>query len=250
MFDIVLGVGMTLIFIEWTDSEGNAFTDGGSLKYSGDVQHPKAVVRKDSADGEILADIEIEYVDADGNPITSEWTGSYSVRIKVDNTLYGIDGECLESVSYNIIVDDNGDGEYKIIRIEIGGNYKSSYTIGEQFNAAGMIVYGIYPDGERTEINVNDYTYAPKEALTEGDNTITVSYGDLSASFTVRAGSISGPMGGDFDGSKFVSKKMFAICMSGVAALITVCVLLVCVVIHLARRIPKRSDSAGEEESD
>lgn len=52
------------------------------------------------------------------------------------------------------------------------------------------------------------------------------------------------------DGSKFVSKKMFAICMSGVAALITVCVLLVCVVIHLARRIPKRSNSAGEEESD
>ena len=249
-FDIVLGVGMTLIFIEWTDSEGNAFTDGGSLKYSGGVQHPKAVARKDSADGEILTDIEIEYVDADGNPITSEWTGSYSVRIKVDNTLYGIDGECLESVSYNIIVDDNGDGEYKIIRIEIGGNYKSSYTVGEQFNAAGMIVYGIYPDGERTEINVNDYTYAPKEALTEGDNTITVSYGDLSASFTVRAGSISGPMGGDFDGSKFVSKKMFAICMSGVAALITVCVLLVCVVIHLARRIPKRNDSAGEEESD
>ena len=52
MFDIVLGVGMTLIFIEWTDSEGNAFTDGGSLKYSGDVQHPKAVARKDSADEE------------------------------------------------------------------------------------------------------------------------------------------------------------------------------------------------------
>ncbi len=249
-FDIVLGVGMTLIFIEWTDSEGNAFTDGGSFKYSGEVQHPKAVVRKDSADGEILTDIEIEYVDADGNPITSEWTGSYSVRIKVDNTLYGIDGECLESVSYNIIVDDNGDGEYKIIRIEIGGNYKSSYTVGEQFNATGMVVYGVYPDGERTEINVNDYTYAPKEALTEGDNTITVSYGDLSASFIVRAGSTSGPMGGDFDGSKFVSKKMFAICMSGVAALITVCVLLVCVVIHLARRIPKRSDSAGEEESE
>ena len=249
-FDIVLGVGMTLIFIEWTDSEGNAFNNGGSLKYSGEVQHPKAVARKDSADGEILTDIEVEYVDADGNPITSEWTGSYSVRIKVDNTLYGIDGECLESVSYNIIVDDNGEGEYKIIRIEIGGNYKSSYTVGEQFNATGMVVYGVYPDGQRIEVNVNDYTYAPKEALTEGDNTITVSYGDLSASFIVRAGSISGPIGGDFDGSKFVSKKMFAICMSGVAALITVCVLLVCVVIHLARRIPKPNVGAGEEEGD
>ncbi len=230
-FDIVLGVGMTLIFIEWTDSEGNVFTDGGSLKYSGGVQHPKAVARKDSADGEILTDIEIEYVDADGNPITSEWTGSYSARIKVDNTLYGIDGECLESVSYNIIVDDNGDGEYKIIRIEIGGNYKSSYTIGEQFNATGMIVYGIYPDGERAEINVNDYTYAPKEALTEGDNTITVSYGELSASFTVRAGSISGPMGGDFDGGEYVKKKLYIITVAAIGGLLGICILMAGVII-------------------
>ena len=247
-FDIVLGVGMTLIFIEWTDSEGNAFTDGGSFKYSGEVQHPKAVVRKDSADGEILTDIEIEYVDADGNPITSEWTGSYSVRIKVDNTLYGIDGECLESVSYNIIVDDNGDGEYKIIRIEIGGNYKSSYTVGEQFNATGMVVYGVYPDGERTEINVNDYTYAPKEALTEGDNTITVSYGDLSASFTVRAGSISGPMGGDFDGSNFVSKKLYLITVGAVGGLILLSVILACVIIKLARKIQRLFAAAGISE--
>ncbi len=246
-FDIVLGVGMTLIFIEWTDSEGNAFTDGGSLKYSGGVQHPKAVARKDSADGEILADIEIEYVDADGNPITSEWTGSYSVRIKVDNTLYGIDGECLESVSYNIIVDDNGEGEYKIIRIEIGGNYKSSYTIGEQFNATGMIVYGIYPDGERAEINVNDYTYAPKEALTEGDNTITVSYGDLSASFTVRAGSISGPMGGDFDGGEYVKKKLYIITVAAIGGLLIICIALIFV---LLGRMPKKKESRARGDSD
>ncbi len=246
-FDIVLGVGMTLIFIEWTDSEGNAFTDGGSLKYSGGVQHPKAVARKDSADGEILTDIEIEYVDADGNPITSEWTGSYSVRIKVDNTLYGIDGECLESVSYNIIVDDNGDGEYKIIRIEIGGNYKSSYAIGEQFNATGMIVYGVYPDGERAEINVNDYTYAPKEALTEGDNTITVSYGDLSASFTVRAGSISGPMGGDFDGGEYVKKKLYIITVAAIGGLLIICIALIFV---LLGRMPKKKESRARGDSD
>ena len=254
-FDIVLGVGMTLIFIEWTDSDGNAFTDGGSLKYSGDVQHPKAVVRKDSADGEIITDIEIEYVDADGNPITSKWTGSYSVRIKVDNTLYGIDGECLESISYNIIVDDNGDGEYKIVRIEIGGNYKSSYAIGEQFNATGMVVYGIYPDGEKAEINVNDYTYAPKEALTEGDNTITVSYGNLSASFTVRAGSISGPMGGDFDGGEYVKKKLYIITVAAIGGLLMICILMAGVIIsgnsrerkYLREVIRRREESESKD---
>ncbi|MCI8325380.1 MAG: hypothetical protein HFH71_02405, partial [Clostridia bacterium] len=176
-----------------------------------------------------------------------EWTGSYSVRIKVDNTLYGIDGECLESVSYNIIVDDNGDGEYKIIRIEIGGNYKSSYTIGEQFNAAGMIVYGIYPDGERTEINVNDYTYAPKEALTEGDNTITVSYGNLSASFTVRAGSISGPMGGDFDGGEYVKKKLYIITVAAIGGLLIICIALIFV---LLGRMPKKKESRARGDSD
>ncbi|MDE6550493.1 MAG: bacterial Ig-like domain-containing protein [Clostridia bacterium] len=250
-FDIVLGVGMTLIFIEWTDGEGNAFEDGGSLMFNGEVQYPKAVIRRDTADGEEITDIVISYTDADGNPITSKWTGSYSVKISVDNTLYGIDGECLESISYNIVVDASGNGEYKIISIEIGGNYKSSYSVGEKFNASGMIVYGVYPDGERVEINVNDYAYTPQDTLADGDNTITVSYGDLSATFTVRAGEIlSGGSIGDFDASNYVSKKIYIITTAALAALIMISIVVGVIIINKVSHHYPASANKGKQEAD
>ncbi len=69
------------------------------------------------------------------------------------------------------------------------------------------------------------------ETLAEGDNTITVSYGDLSASFTVRAGSISGPMGGDFDGGEYVKKKLYIITVAAIGGLLGICILMAGVII-------------------
>ncbi len=69
------------------------------------------------------------------------------------------------------------------------------------------------------------------ETLAEGDNKITVSYGDLSASFTVRAGSISGPMGGDFDGGEYVKKKVYIITVAAIGGLLGICILMAGVII-------------------
>ncbi|MDE6551329.1 MAG: bacterial Ig-like domain-containing protein, partial [Clostridia bacterium] len=115
----------------------------------------------------------------------------------------------------------------------------------EKFNASGMIVYGVYPDGEKVEINVNDYTYTPQDTLADGDNTITVSYGELSATFTVRAG--EGGVG-NFDGSKYVSKKLYLITIIAVGGLILLSVILACVIIKLARRIQRLFAAAGISE--
>ena len=85
------------------------------------------------------------------------------------------------------------------------------------------------------------------ETLAEGDNTITVSYGDLSASFTVRAGSISGPMGGDFDGGEYVKKKVNIITVAAIGGLLVICIALIFV---LLGRMPKKKESCARGDSD
>ncbi len=85
------------------------------------------------------------------------------------------------------------------------------------------------------------------ETLAEGDNTITVSYGDLSASFTVRAGSISGPMGGDFDGGEYVKKKLYIITVAAIGGLLIICIALIFV---LLGRMPKKKESRARGDSD
>ncbi len=243
-FDIILGQGMTLVFVEWTDSEGNAFTSGGSLAFNDAVQHP--VVKITDGGGNAVTDAEVSYTDGAGNAITSKWTGSYSVKISIDTGKYAIDGACSETCDYVIAVNSEGKGEYKIISIEIGGNYKKNYAIGESFDSYGMTVYGIYPDGERVELGSNDYSYTGGEELVEGDNTVTVSYGELSASIVVKAGEL---VEGGVVSGKWVSIKMFAICISAIGVLTLICVILAAVIVT---RLPSKraADNVDVNEAD
>ncbi len=243
-FDIILGQGMTLVFVEWTDSEGNAFTSGGSLAFNDAVQHP--VVKITDGGGNAVTDAEVSYTDGAGNAITSKWTGSYSVKISIDTGKYAIDGACSEVCDYVIAVNSEGKGEYKIISIEIGGNYKKNYAIGESFDSYGMTVYGIYPDGERAELGSNDYSYTGGEELVEGDNTVTVSYGELSASIVVKAGEL---VEGGVVSGKWVSIKMFAICISAIGVLTLICVILAAVIVT---RLPSKraADNVDVNEAD
>ncbi len=243
-FDIILGQGMTLVFVEWTDSEGNAFTSGGSLAFNDAVQHP--VVKITDGGGNAVTDAEVSYTDGAGNAITSKWTGSYSVKISIDTGKYAIDGACSETCDYVIAVNSEGKGEYKIISIEIGGNYKKNYAIGESFDSYGMTVYGIYPDGERVELDINDYSYTGGEELVEGDNTVTVSYGELSASIVVKAGEL---VEGGVVSGKWVSIKMFAICISAIGVLTLICVILAAVIVT---RLPSKraADNVDVNEAD
>ncbi|MDE6550029.1 MAG: bacterial Ig-like domain-containing protein, partial [Clostridia bacterium] len=115
----------------------------------------------------------------------------------------------------------------------------------EKFNASGMIVYGVYPDGEKVEINVNDYTYTPQDTLADGDNTITVSYGELSVTFTVRAG--EGGVG-NFDGSKYVSKKLYIITIAAIGGLLVLSLIMCAIIIF---RMPaKRKEESSDDTTD
>ena len=191
------------------------------------VQHP--VVKITDGAGNAVTDAEVSYTDVAGKAITSKWTGSYSVKISIDTGKYAIDGACSEVCDYVIAVNSEGKGEYKIISIEIGGNYKKNYAIGESFDSYGMTVYGIYPDGERVELGSNDYSYTGGEELVEGDNTVTVSYGELSASIVVKAGELV--EGGILSLDKYVSKKLYLITIIAVGALLLACVVMAGVII-------------------
>ncbi|MCI8325511.1 MAG: hypothetical protein HFH71_03075, partial [Clostridia bacterium] len=75
----------------------------------------------------------------------------------------------------------------------------------------------------------NDYSYTGGEELVEGDNTVTVSYGELSASIVVKAGELV--EGGILSLDKYVSKKLYLITIIAVGVLLLACVVMAGVII-------------------
>lgn len=55
---------------------------------------------------------------------------------------------------------------------------KTTYTEGESFSTAGMVITATYDDGSTAAIN--EYTYSPNGALTPSDTTITITFGGKS----------------------------------------------------------------------
>ena len=58
---------------------------------------------------------------------------------------------------------------------------KATYTEGETFDKAGMVVKATYSDGSSKELGENEYTVAPATALTAADALVTISYGGKTA---------------------------------------------------------------------
>ena len=215
VYSIVPEVGRVVVFIEWR-SEAGAFEDGGELVYNGEVQYPRVSVR--DRDGNELSGVEIIY--NGGDAIISKYVGEYTLSVRVSGNYY-IDSSCLTTIKYKIVADAEGKGEYKIIDIEITGSYKKNYNVGEKFENVGMIVNAIYTDGSKEEIYDYEYT---QDALQEGDNTITVTYGEFSKSITVSAGIKNA------DG-EWVSKKLYIITIASIGSLLVLCIILVIVLI-------------------
>ena len=59
---------------------------------------------------------------------------------------------------------------------------KTTYTAGENFSPAGMVIEATYNDGSKKD--VTGYTYTPTGALTTSDTTITISYTEGSVTET------------------------------------------------------------------
>ena len=138
------------------------------------------------------------------------------------------------------MADAEGKGEYKIIDIEITGSYKKNYNVGEKFENVGMIVNAIYTDGSKEEIYDYEYT---QDALQEGDNTITVTYGEFSKSITVSAGIAS------VDG-KWVSKKVYIITTAAIVILILLCIALASGIIHMNKKMQRMFNAVIGSDND
>ncbi len=234
VYSIVPEVGRVVVFIEWR-SEAGAFEDGGELVYNGEVQYPRVSVR--DRDGNELSGVEIIY--NGGDAIISKYVGEYTLSVRVSGNYY-IDSSCLTTIKYKIVADAEGNGEYKIIDIEITGSYKKNYNVGEKFENVGMIVNAIYTDGSKEEIYDYEYT---QDALQEGDNTITVTYGEFSKSITVSAGIAS------VDG-KWVSKKVYIITTAAIVVLILLCIALASGIIHMNKKMQRMFNAVIGSDND
>lgn len=73
--------------------------------------------------------------------------------------------------------------EVTLENIELLGEYKISYTVGESFSTKGMVVKAVYSDN--TSKYVSNYTYAPSGALSLTDDTVTVTYENKTANIAI-----------------------------------------------------------------
>jgi hypothetical protein len=71
----------------------------------------------------------------------------------------------------------------RVVELEVGGQYKMVYRIGEQFDDSGLVVTAIYNDEDRVE--VTDYELRVPSFNTPGEKEIFVTYGGARTSFTV-----------------------------------------------------------------
>ena len=71
----------------------------------------------------------------------------------------------------------------EVTKIEVKAPDKLTYQAGETLDTEGMIVTAYYADGSQEE--VTNYTVSELDSSTPGEKTITVTYGEAAAEFTV-----------------------------------------------------------------
>ena len=69
--------------------------------------------------------------------------------------------------------------------ITISGDYKKEYNVGDPFDLTGMVVTAFYSDGSKENININEVTVSGYDSSQAGNQLITITYQDVSASFYV-----------------------------------------------------------------
>ena len=77
------------------------------------------------------------------------------------------------------------DPDAKAEKLEISGDYKKSYAVGDKLDLTGMVLTVYYSDGTTREIAAGDVTVTGFDTETRGEKTVTLSYEGVSASFTI-----------------------------------------------------------------
>ena len=95
-------------------------------------------------------------------------------------------GDVSVTADYTVTVTkDEPQPEPTLEKIEITGPDKTAYIQGEDLDLTGLTVTAVYSDGNRTEVPEGSYTVSGYDENAVGQQTITVTYEDVSASFTV-----------------------------------------------------------------
>ena len=107
------------------------------------------------------------WTDCGGTEVTGLANGTYYVRIKYSGTVLASDNQTVTVAAYT--------APKTLSSIAVTtAPAKVTYTAGEYFNTSGMVVTATYSDSSTKA--VTSYTFAPTEALTTGDTSITISY--------------------------------------------------------------------------
>ena len=70
-----------------------------------------------------------------------------------------------------------------LVSISLAGPNKTTYKIGEPLDLTGLVVTGTYSDGSKK--TVTDFTVSSVDTSTPGQKTVTVSVGEISATFKI-----------------------------------------------------------------
>ena len=116
--------------------------------------------------------VDINQYKVDSHNFRSDIPGTYTIYIYVYNIVQEYDVTVLVPNIYSI----------NILEEPI----KTEYFIGEKFDPTGMKLNVTYEDGSSKIVDKNDFSYT-NTALTNGVNTITISYGGLSTTYNVVA---------------------------------------------------------------
>ena len=121
--------------------------------------------------------------DNPGEPVTEydiEPEGALTLNNKKITISYTED-EVTVSAEIEITVsekqqDPPGPAQKILDRIEVTGNYKTEYLVGEKFDTKGMIVTAFYKNDDYPGEPVTEYDIEPEGALTLNNKKITISY--------------------------------------------------------------------------
>ena len=103
--------------------------------------------------------------------VTAKVTANYDVFVMEYSTAVEVEGESVQTPTLE--------------KIQLSGNVKKDYTLGEELDLSDLVVTAVYSDGTETTVPAGDYTVEGYDANTPGEQTIIVRYGGQTAEFTV-----------------------------------------------------------------
>ena len=112
----------------------------------------------------------------------ADFSGEFSFDMGDDQTVHAFEAEALAGAcgngatlwTYTVFGETEGDAPTLSSIAVTTAPTTTSYTAGQAFNAAGMVVTATYSDG--TTAAVTDYTFAPVGALATDNTSVTITY--------------------------------------------------------------------------